>query len=212
MFYAISPNGDVRSFKKIAHATDAATEVKGWVGSDATETDTGLTNVPTAMLVTLHNIIRPEKPVVRFSDRETGEKRLKGVLEVLSKPGELPAPSEAPAADVEEEFTPDPALSAEENEAMAAKKKAAKKTTAKKAPAAKKEKATRAPAKEISEAIVKKCIARRAKGDNWTDICNDLGEPLSFTLKVRPLMKKLDKSSVAKIGPGSPNYGKGKAK
>lgn len=211
MFYAILPDASVFSYKRIANATDKATEGNGWVGSDATATDTGLTNVPTPMLVALHNAIRPEKPVTRFADRKTGETRLKGVLEVLAKPGEIVEAPEVPETDVEEEdtYTPDPALSAEENDmARAAKKtakKAAKKTTTKKATTPRAEKAT------ISDAVVKRVIKMRADGKGWPEILTALGETSnSFILRVRPLMKAIDKSSVKKMGPGSPNYGKGK--
>ena len=213
MFYAISKDGaSVLSYKKVANATDKATEIGGYVGSDATDTDTGLTNVPAATLVALHNIIRPEKPVTRFSDKITGEKRLKGVLEVLSKPGDI---VEVPEVEVEEEveeaYIPDPALSAEENDKMAAAKKSAKKgakkTTAKKASAKK----AGTPKKTISDAVVARVIKMRADGKGWPEILTALGETSnSFIHRVRPLMKAVDKSSVKKMGPGSPNYGKAK--
>jgi hypothetical protein len=197
MFYAISPTGDVYSYKRIANATDKATEVNGFVGSDATESDTGLTNVPTPLLVILYNLIRPEKPVARFADRKTGETRMKGVLEVLSKPGDLPIITETDPSN--------PAPSAEETD-MATKTKA-KKTATKKASTAK---TPRAPKAEISEAIVKRVIKKRADGVSWPEICTELGEGTSFIHRIRPLMKKMDRSSVAKLGPGSPNYGKAK--
>lgn len=206
MFYAIAKDGStVLSYKKIAAATDKATEMGGYVGSDATETDTGLTNVPSATLVALHNAIRPEKPVTRFSDKVTGEKRLKGVLEVLSKPGDI---VEVPEVEKEEAYIPDPALSAEENEVAAAKKKGAKKGAAKKAIGAKK---AGTPKKVISEAVVNRVIKMRADGKGWPEILAALGETSnSFIHRIRPLMKAVDKSSVKKMGPGSPNYGKAK--
>jgi hypothetical protein len=208
MFYAISPDGKtVLSYKRIANATDKATELSGFVGSDATETDTGLTNVPTPVLVLLHNAIRPEKPVTRFADRKTGETRLKGVLEVLSKPGDIvEVPEVVVEEEAAEEYIPDPALSAEENEQMAAAKKGAKKGAAKKTT----KKAAGAPKATISEAVVNRVIKMRADGKAWPEILTTLGETNSFVHRVRPLMKKVDKSSVKKMGPGSPNYGKGK--
>lgn len=208
MFYAISPDGkQVLSYKRIANATDKATEIQGFVGSDATETDTGLTNVPTPLLVLLHNAIRPEKPVTRFADRKTGEMRLKGVLEVLSKPGDIvEVPEVQVEEEVAEEYIPDPSLSEEENAAMAAKK-TTKKSTAKKTGA---KKAAGAPKATISDAVVNRVIKMRADGKGWPEILTALGEAPSFVLRVRPLMKKVDKGSVKKMGPGSPNYGKGK--
>jgi hypothetical protein len=212
MFYAISRDGStVLSYKRIANATDKATELNGYVGSDATETDTGLTNVPSPVLVALHNAIRPEKPVTRFSDKATGEKRLKGVLEVLSKPGDIVEVPEVVVEEVEEEYIPDPALSAEENEQMAAAKKGAKKGAKKSA--AKKTGAKKAgvPKKVISDAVVARVIKMRADGKGWPEILAALGETSnSFIHRIRPLMKAVDKSSVKKMGPGSPNYGKAK--
>lgn len=214
MFYAISPDGAaILSYKRKNDAMARATEIGGHFASDATESDTGLTTVPSPLLVTIHNLIRPEKPVTRFSDRTTGEKRLKGVLEVLAKPG---APVEETATAVveeeEEEFTPDPALSAEENEVARAAKKSARKSGAKKKSTAKKT-TTRKPreaAATISDATVKRVIKMRAAGTGWPEILKELGEKSStFIQRVRPLMKAIDKSSVKKMGPGSPNYGKG---
>jgi hypothetical protein len=214
MFYAISPDGlAILSYKRKNDAMAKATEIGGHFASDATESDTGLTALPSPMLVTIHNLIRPEKPVTRFSDRTTGEKRLKGVLEVLAKPG---APVETVEETVveeekEEEFIPDPALSAEENEVARAAKKSARKSGAKKT--AKKSTGTRKPreaAATISDATVKKVIKLRAAGTGWPEILKELGEKSStFIQRVRPLMKAIDKSSVKKMGPGSPNYGKG---
>jgi cell pole-organizing protein PopZ len=219
MFYAIAPNGDVRSFKSKTIAQSAATETGGYFASDATPTDTGLTQVPTPMLVTLHNAIRPEKPVTRFADRKTGETRLKGVLEVLAKPGEAPAvigaiePS-APAIgaeDAEEEYTNDPSLSEEENNVARAAKKSARKGAAKKSTA--KKGATRSAAPSISDATVRKVIKMRADGKGWPEILKELGEKSNnFIHRIRPLMKAMDKGSVRLVGPGSPNYGKGAAK
>lgn len=62
-------------------------------------TDADLKSIPTSVLVLLHNAARPEKPVVRFADRATAEKRIDGVLDLLAKT--LPAKyatTPAPAA------------------------------------------------------------------------------------------------------------------
>jgi len=210
MFYAIAPDASVLSYKKRADAEAKSVTVNGWVGSDATETDTGLTTVPTPMLVTLHNAIRPEKPVNRFADRKTGETRLKGVLEVLAKPGDIVEAPDAPAIEEEDTYIPDPALSAEENDMARAAKKTAKKAATKKS-ATKKTSTPREPKATISEAVVKRVIKLRADGKGWPEILTTLGETSNnFIHRIRPLMKALDKSSVKKMGPGSPNYGKGK--
>lgn len=84
----------------------------------------GLANVDSKTLVLLYNTIRPEKPIKKFADRPTAELRMKGVLEVLAKPGE------APVAD-----TQDDTNQPQEGDDMATKtkgrKRAAKTTTAK---------------------------------------------------------------------------------
>lgn len=72
----------------------AVANVRAFLAADATDTDTGVTTVPTSTLVVLHNLIRPERPIKKFADRETAEKRMKGVLEVLAKPGEVPSATE----------------------------------------------------------------------------------------------------------------------
>lgn len=62
---------------------------------------------------------------------------------------------------------------------------------------------------DISDALVRRVIALRAKGTTWDEILVKLDKPRSFIFKVRPLMKKIDRKSVAAIGRGSKNYGKG---
>lgn len=88
----------VWTFKNARYAEAVAanqSKVEGVTAVIATDEEkdgqiVGLALVPTATLVVLYNIIRPEKPIKKFADRETAEKRLKGVLEVLAKPGEAP--------------------------------------------------------------------------------------------------------------------------
>ena len=110
--YVVTPDGVVRSYTKAASATAMGLQLNAAAAQDGKQqvafiaTDDDLSQVPTSVLVTLHNIIRPEKPVKKFSDRATAEKRMQGVLEVLAKPGE------APAADA-----------SQENDSMASKTK-----------------------------------------------------------------------------------------
>jgi hypothetical protein len=239
MYYVVTSDGNVRSYRQKGIAAAMKLQLgEGTEIAEATDKAEDLSKLSTPMLVTLHNLCRPEKPVTRFADRATAEKRLKGVLEVLAKPGEAPVNFEnegstegsgGASSDAEEmveveddspltpeEFTPDPTKTPEENEAMATaarnarpkksvKKSAAKKSAAKRAP--------RADAAPISDATVRKVIKMRADGKSWPEILKELGEKSNnFILRVRPLMKKLDKSSVMAIGPGSPNYGKGAKK
>lgn len=94
--YVVSSTGSVRSFR---NATLAAA-VAAHLGADKNfvATDKDLSKIPTPVLVLMHNEVRPEKPVQRFADRKTAEKRLSGVLEVLAKPGTVPEGVSAPAA------------------------------------------------------------------------------------------------------------------
>lgn len=227
MNFVVTPDGSVRSYRQKSIAAAMANQLKDAGAVLATEDD--LSKISTPVLVTLHNVIRPEKPVTRFADRATAEKRMKGVLETLAKPGEAPDLGIAPEdettedsrqIDIEdetpltpEEFTPDPTKTQEENDAMAAAAKNARKT-ARKSPAKKSaaKKAPRAEANPITDATVRKVIKMRAAGSGWPEILTEIGEKPNFVLRVRPLMKKLDKSSVMALGPGSPNYGKGKPK
>jgi hypothetical protein len=64
----------------------------------------------------------------------------------------------------------------------------------------------------IDRKTVQRVIGMRKKGMPWSEICEKFDQPLSWQLKVRPLMKEIDRSSVLPLGPGSPKYGKGKAK
>lgn len=232
MHYVVTPDGMVRSYRQKSIA--AAMKLQLGDAFLADDTEGGLKDLSTPLLVTLHNLVRPEKPVTRFADRATAEKRLKGVLEVLAKPGEAPVSfegsdegtsgtTEEEMVEVEddspltaEEFTPDPSKTPEENDAMAAKARSARPKKLVKKSAAKKSGAKRAPRAEanpISDATVRKVIKMRADGKGWPEILKELGEKSNnFILRVRPLMKKLDKSSVMAIGPGSPNYGKGAKK
>jgi hypothetical protein len=91
--YFISKDGSqILSFKK---EKDARAMVALNEGSHYTnDTDGSRGELPMAILVELHNKIRPEKPVKKFADRETAVKRTKGVLELLATPGTA---SEAPA-------------------------------------------------------------------------------------------------------------------
>lgn len=91
--YAISPDGaTVLSFPQEKQARALLLEETspvfgGQYASDKPET---LAEAPLALLVTLHNRIRPEKPIKKFADRETALKRMVGVLEVLATPGPVP--------------------------------------------------------------------------------------------------------------------------
>lgn len=215
--FVVTPTGLVLKLKTAFAAEQYAASVEGAVTAD--DTEHGLTNVPTPLLVLLYNLIRPEKPITKFADRKTAETRMKGVLDALSKPApKLPdEPAEEtesstePAADDSE--TPNDAPPSEGEDDMATKSArkrgaAAKKTTAKKTSGGTRSNA----AKEISEATVRKVIKMRADGASWPEVIKSLDESNNFVHRVRPLMKKVDRSSVKPMGPGSPNYGKGKKK
>lgn len=161
--YVVSTNGTVQSFRNTA----AAAAVASHLGEDShfVATDKDLSKIPMPVLVTLFNTVRPEKPVKRFADRQSAEKRLNGVLEVLAKPGTVP-------------------------DGVTVSKSAggAKKTGGR-------------VAEEISEATVRRVIKMREDKKDWSDIVKALDVPRSFILRVRPLMKKLQPGSVAKMGP-----------
>lgn len=247
--YVVTADGAVRKYtaKSVAMAMIAQLGDKAYYA-----TDTDLKALPSPVLVALYNKIQegtPKfKPVARFADRATAEKRLAGVLEVLAKPGEAPTTVEGETrdattaqgstettAEVEpelteeeeteetqldelpltpEEFTPDPTKTDEENTEMATKaknarnatrraaKKGAKKSTAKKTGA------KRTPVVSIPESTVRRVIKMREDGKGWPEILKAIGEGKNFVLRVRPLMKKIAKSSVKALGPGSANYGK----
>src|SRR4051812_45001652 len=90
--YVVTPAGAIFSYRTSKIAEAAAAELQGFIAtSDGNPPKDLLTAVPTPVLVIVHNIIRPEKPVKKFESREIAEKRLQGVLEVLAKPGETPA-------------------------------------------------------------------------------------------------------------------------
>lgn len=148
LHFVVTTDGAVRSYKKVGQATAMALQLNtaslqaggSQVAYPATDAD--LSQLPSSLLVVLHNLIRPEKPIKKFADRETAEKRMKGVLEVLAKPGEAPTdePVEGAAETTEEEGTTEstessPTTTNEEGTDMATKaakksgRKAAKKTT-----------------------------------------------------------------------------------
>ena len=53
---------------------------------------------------------------------------------------------------------------------------------------------------DISPATVQRVIKMRAKGKTWIEIVTMLDKPRNFILRIRPLMKKMDRNSVAKRG------------
>jgi hypothetical protein len=216
--FVVTPSGLVLKVKSAYGAEEYAKTVEGSVTA-TDDPETGLANVPTPLLVVLYNIIRPEKPIQKFADRKSAEKRMIGVLDALSKPA--PKPVEEPADDSGEEpasladdsETPNDAPPSEGDTDMATKSARKRTTTAKKTTAKKATGATRTnAAKEITEATARKVITMREKGASWPEVIKELGETNNFVHRVRPIMKKLDKSSVKPMGPGSPNYGKGATK
>lgn len=121
--YVITPAGAIFNYRTGKIAEAAAAELQGFVcTTDGTPPKDDLTKVPTNVLVIVHNIIRPEKPVKKFESREIAEKRLQGVLEVLAKPGETPA-SLVGSADATEVGGDDMAAKAAKKAARAAKPK-----------------------------------------------------------------------------------------
>jgi hypothetical protein len=125
----------VLSFKNAKYAAAVAASqggVEGVTTVVATDEEKdgkplGLANVPTQTMVLLYNTIRPEKPIKKFADRETAERRMKGVLEVLAKPGEAPSQEV-----LEQQAGTDNTNEPQEGDDMATKsgrKRAAKKTT-----------------------------------------------------------------------------------
>jgi hypothetical protein len=229
--FAVTADVRVLSFRKRADALDFVERTDGAVyASD--DAETGLNNVSTPMLVKLYNVIRPEKPITKFTNRETAVTRMKGVLDALavvgivppapvveeepayvgSEQGEQAAAHEDSTAPASDDSANDAPPTTEEDTMASKKKSTAKKSTAKKS-AAKKATTPRAPrSPEIPEATVRKVIRMRSEGIGWPEILKEYGEKThAFIHRIRPLMKKLDKSSVKPMGPGSPNYGKGKA-
>jgi hypothetical protein len=222
--FAVLPTGAVYSFPK-REALDYVERVEGAVYAND-DAEIGLKNVPTPLLVILHNAIRPEKPVTRFASRETAQIRLKGVLEVLAKPGASAPPAPEPISTNDESTTNDapPASSETPNDAPPAPedttvatkttgKRAAKKSAAKKSAAKKGTGAPRGPrAEPITDAQLERVKKMRDDGKGWDEILKALGAKSSFLFRVRKAMKKRWPSSVKALGPGSPNYGKGSAK
>jgi hypothetical protein len=203
LHYAVSPEGQVFSYRKQQQARDAAAALKGHYGNDDS-----VAEIPTPMLIVLHNLIRPEKPVTRFSDRPTAEKRMQGVLEVLAKPGTpVEAPEQDPAT-LTSDTLPEALTSGEDitmATAAARKRTGAKKSATKKTTGAK-----RAAATEIPESEINRVAKMREDGKNWAEIMDALGRSVSWVHRIRPLLRKVNKSLVRNTGPGSPNYGKGK--
>jgi hypothetical protein len=181
-YYAVTADAVVYRCRSVKEA--------GNVEGAVIASDTNMNDIPTPVLVKLHNLARPERPVTRFSDRATALKRLEGVLDLLAKPlpgGETAAPSASEPASKEKRAPKAPKAPKEPREP---KKRGAK-------------------PKEIPEELVRKTMELRAKKVDWYTVCDQLGQPRNFIFRVRPLMRLLDPSSVKNIGPGSPNYGKG---
>jgi len=151
----------------------------------ATEKD--LSKLPTPLIVKLFNRASPERPVTRFADRATAEKRIDGVLDLLAKPS--PLAGEAPEKPAKAEKAPKVPKAPKE----------AGESTGKRG----------AKPKDIAPETVARVVALKAEGKSWEQICGELGEPLNFIQRVRPILRTLDPSLVKQLGPGSPNYGKG---
>jgi hypothetical protein len=171
-FYAVMPDATVYRCK-------TEREVKGIDGA-VIATDKDVTQVPSAVIVKLYNRVRPERPVTKFSDRATAEKRMEGVLDFVAKPNP---------------FAPAPEAPKEKKEKAPKEPKEAGKRGAK--------------VKEISPETVQVVIKLKGEGKTWAEICAELGEPHNFLHRVRPLLRAVDPSLVKPLGPGSPNYGKG---
>jgi len=90
--YFIAPDGaQVLSFTKEKSARAAVAATPGsFYASDA---PASLDELPLTLLATLYNIIRPERPIKKFADRDTARKRMDKVLEALATPGTVPEPS-----------------------------------------------------------------------------------------------------------------------
>ena len=80
----------------------------------------------------------------------------------------------------------------------------AKKTSAarKKTTSARKRSTARASV-EITESLVKKIMADRAKGVAWLDIREKYGTTRAQGRSIRAMMKELDPNSIASMGPGT---------
>lgn len=70
---------------------------------------------------------------------------------------------------------------------------------------------TRTANTPIDAALVKKVISMRKGGMGWPELLAELGQKRSFIHRVRPLMRKVDASSISATGRASEAYGKGKA-
>ena len=90
-------NNSVRAYRSAAMAGGAqAEDIKNQIMIGRIE---DMDKLSTATLVALHNIIRPEKPIKKFADRATANKRMFPALEVLAgKPIEGGTSTVAPKA------------------------------------------------------------------------------------------------------------------
>lgn len=182
-YYAVMPDAKVYRCASVKQALT----IEGAVAAS----DTDLSEVPTALLVKLHNLVRPERPVVRFSDRATAEKRLEGVLDLLAKPfpgGEAqPKSEEKPSKGKRGEPVVTPMFSKPKGEGA---KRGAK-------------------PKEISPEMMQEVMRLRKEGNSWDQIVATLNQPKNFIHRARAVMKQMDPGSVKLLGPGSPGYGSG---
>jgi len=179
--YAVLPNGGVY---RCAKASDAAAILTAFPA-----TDRDLSQIPLPVLVKLFNSVQPDRPIKRFADRATAERRLEGVLEVLARAPMATPPVEAPPA-----TPPVPKHPPQANTPSAPKTPGDAKRGAK--------------IKAIPQAVVDLVTRMRANGDSWAVIVEALEERPNFQLRMRALLKQRDPSLVRDLGPGSSNYGK----
>lgn len=85
-FVIVKDGSKIFSFKSVKGAA-AYVEAEAKDGFQVTDDTKSLKDVPLDVLVTIYNTIRPEKPVKKFADRATAHEKMRGVLEVLAKPG-----------------------------------------------------------------------------------------------------------------------------
>lgn len=144
-------------------------------------TDADMSAIPTKTLVALFNAAQTEvtKPITRFADRKTAEKRMNGVLDLLAK--------DAPKVE------------------GAVAEKAPKQPKAPKVPG---EPKADGRAKPIPQDELDEVVRRRTAGEDWTTIRAAMGnKPVSWIHRVRPLLKTIDATMVKPLGPGSATYG-----
>lgn len=179
-YFVVTPGAHVYRCHNLAQCGPLIDGIEGAVIAN----DNDMKKIPSAVLVKLHNRARPERPITKFSDRATAEKRLQGVLDLLA--------TDAPSSDV----TPTPTPVA------TPKKGAAKKTAT--------PKAAKVTAPGIDDDTVRQTIELRKAGKTWTEIVAELGVAQNFVLRVRPYLRAADKTMVKALGPGTANYGKAK--